>query len=554
MLILTLARAGMPITREKLQNPMTAARDADDRVRLRSLFSDLEACPGSHFMALRPYMERCPDRFFGRIVHTLMLDWLKRRDSHQRDKLRSYLASVNAELSAAMLFLRQINLEDWHDRPLVKDDDYEVLRFIDKVLHPAYLRLVEAVLAPLIRPVAHFSRLDRGKRTDGLDIFNLVQELSTTPMAACVNAYNHTVRNGIGHGGITYLHWDIRYRDKKGNEETLDVWSVVRLCDDMIDTCNGLASAIKVFLILSFDRGYQLPRELLVEELAEKTRSPWWSIDGCIESELADSTQLLVYARPNSRDVLKIQWAGMQSAILAESLAPGYGRYFFSLRTPMARAGFAAFDGNSLRRLRESGAAEVHEYASAQTDFFYIPRPALPRLLGTIDTLAHSLRLNWPIALRQIRENLQIPSVVSRDARMHRNGWGYVLNGAVVIVGLQNETAARIIRSHRRRIIRAAAKQARSSASWLNPARYLPLGYAHIAVFSEDFRRRRLSSFGLGPQLVCTIQLQRIRRIKSPDIMGSTIEVSGNWRIAWNRAWIESGGCVSEEPQDASIG
>jgi len=544
------------ITREKLQNPLTVARDADDRARLQLLFPDLAACPESHFMALRPYMERCPDRFFGRSVHTLMLDWLKRRDSHQRDGLRGYLASIDAELSAAMLFLRQINSEDWHDRPLVKDDDYEVLRFIDKVLHPVYLRLAEAVLAPLIRPVAHFSRLDRGKGTEGLDVFNLVQELSTTPMAACTAAYNHTVRNGIGHGGIVYLQRDIRYRDKKGNEETLDVWSVVRLCDDMIDTCNGLASAIKVFLILSFDSGYQLPRELLVEELVEETRSPWWSIEGCLESELADSTQLLVYAHPNSRDVLKIQWASMQSAILAESLAPGYGRYFFSLRTPMAWAGFAAFDGNSLRQSRESGAVEVHQYASAmeKTGFFYVPRPALPRLLGRIDTLVHSFRLRWPLVLRQIRENLQIPSIVSRDARMHRNSWGYVLNGAVVIIGLQNETAARIIRSHRRRIIRIAAGGARSSASWLNLARYLPLGYARIAVFSEDLRRRRLSSFGLGPQLVCTIQLQRIRRIKSPDIIGSTIEVSGNWRIAWNRAWIESGGCVSEEPRDASPG
>jgi hypothetical protein len=351
-------------------------------------------------------------------------------------------------------------------------------------------------------------------------------------MAACVDAYHHTVCNGIGHGGIAYLQRDIRYRDKKGNEETLDVWSVVRLCDDMIDTCNGLAAAIKVFLILSLDSGYQLPRELLVEELVEETRSPWWSIEGCIESELADSTQLLVYARPNSRDVLKIQWAGMQSAILAESLARGYGRYFFSLRTPTAWPGFAAFDGNILRQLRESGAAEVHQYASAmeKTGFFYAPRPALPRLLGRIDTLIHSFRLRWPLTLRQI------------------------LNGAVVIIGLQNETAARIIRSHRRRIIRIAARGAKSSASWLNPARYLPLGYARIAVFSEDLRRRRLSSFGLGPQLVCTIQLQRIRRIKSPDIMGSTIEVSGSWRIAWNRAWIESGGCVSEEPRNASLG
>jgi hypothetical protein len=73
------------------------------------------------------------------------------------------------------------------------------------------------------------------------------------------------------------------------------------------------------------------------------------------------------------------------------------------------------------------------------------------------------------------------------------------------------------------------------------------LGYARVAIFSSDFRRRRLSSFGLNPELVCTVQLQRIRRIKSPDIMGATIETSGKWRIAWNRAWIDSGGQLTND-------
>lgn len=546
----------MNTTREKLQNPLTIARDLDDRACLEVLFPDLAACSESHFLALRPYFRNCPERFFSRSIHTLMLDWLKARDRHQRKELREYLAGMDVELSPAILFLRQINSEDWHDRALVKGDDYEVVRFIDKVLHPTYLRLVEGVLAPFIRPVAHFARLDRGKGTEGLDVFNLVQELSTTPMATCVDSYHHTVRNGIGHGGITYLQNDIRYRDKKGNSETLDVWSVIRLCDDMVDTCNGLASAIKVFLVLSFESGYQLPRELLVEELVEETRSPWWSIEGCIESELLGGTQLLIYARPDSRDLLKVQWAAIQSAVLAESLASGYSRYFFSLRTPKAWSGWAAFDGPRLRQLRESGAAEVCEYAAAieKSGFFYVPTPALPRLLCKLDTLIQSFRLHWPLVRRQIREKLRIPRIVSRDARMHRNAWGYVLNGGVVMTELDSETAAETIRSHKRRIIRSAARDARSSVSRLDVVRYLPLGYARVSVYSEDFRRRRLGSFGFGPELVCTIQLQRIRRIKSPDIMGSTIEASGNWRIAWNQAWIESGGRIKAEPGDAQPG
>ena len=541
---------------EKLHNPLTLARDAADRACLELLFPDLSGCPEPHFLALRPYVKECPSRFFNQDVRALMCDWLKRRDDRQRDELREYFASAEAELSRAVLFLRQINEEDWHDRPLASGDDYELIRFIDRHLHPAYLRLVEGVLAPFIRPVAYFTRLDRRKGIEGLDVYNLVQELSTTAMAPCVDAYRHTVRNGIGHGGITYMQSDIRYRDKKGNEETLNVLSVIRLCDDMLDACNGLASALKSFLILSRDKGYRLPRELLVEELIEETRTPWWSIEWCVESELGHTRQLLVYARPNSRDFAKIQWASLQSAVMAEFFAQGYDRYFFSLRTPKALPGWAAFNGKELQRLRESAAAEITDYATAfdEVGLFYFPRPALPRFLGRLDTLLHSFRLQWPLAAQKMRENLGIPNIVSRNARMHRNDWGFVLDGAVVIEGLTNESAADTIRAQRRRIIRKAAKQARSVTSWLNPVRYLPLGYARIAVFSKDFRRRRLSSFGLGPELICTIQLQRIRRIKSPDIMGSTIEARGNLRIAWNRAWIKSGGRIGILAKEAAPG
>ena len=537
----------MHATPKKLQNPLTAAQDLDDRVRLIELFPDLAGCSESHFLALRSYLHKCPERFFSRNAHTLMLDWLKGRDSRQRIELRDYLANIEVEINAAILFLRQINSEAWHDEPLHQDVDYQALRIIDKILHPAYLRLAEGVLAPLIRPVAHFSRLDRRKGTEGLDIYRLMQELSQTPMAACVDTYDHVVRNAIAHGGITYLEREIQYHDKRGNVKLLDVKSVIRLCDDMVDTCNGLAAAIKVFLILSLNVGYKLPRELLVEELVEETRSPWWRIEGCAESELPGATQLLVYACPNSRDVLKIQWAAMQSAILAESLAPGYDRYFFPLRTSKTFAGWAAFDGTRLRKLRESGATQVHEYAPALENpgVFYLPRPALPRFLCSLDTLLQSFRLHWPLARLQFFKTRGIPNIVCRDARMHRNAWGYVLSGAIVITELRNETIAESIRSQKARIVRAAAKRARSSTSLLDLRRYLPLGFARVSVYVNDFRRHRFKSFGLGPELVCTIQLQRIRRIRSPDILGSSIETIGHWRIAWNRAWITSGGRIT---------
>lgn len=527
---------------EGLQNPLTAARDADDRSRLIDLFPHLVSCQSTPYLALRPYLLGCPERFFDRQIHSLVFDWLCHQDVADRERLQRCFADASAELSAAMLFLRQINSEDWHDRRLATGDDFEVVGLVDRVLHPAYLRLVEAVFAPLIRPIAYISRLERGKSTEGLDVFNIVEELAKTPLSTCTYAYRPTIRNAIGHGGVTYLQSEINYRDKKENSETLDIWSAVRLCDDMVDSCNALASATKLFLLIAGTFGYQRPHELLVEELMEESRSPWWTIDGCLQSQIPSGRQLLVYARPETRDTCKIQWASVQSAALAESLAPGFDRYFLSLRSSKGWPGWAAFSGGRLRQARESGATGVGDFAAALEGggFFYVPKPRLLRVLGGVETLIQSLRIHLPVVRRQINENLGRALLVPRDAKMHRNSWGYVLSGAVVMPNVDANSTPAVVRSNRRRILRTAARVARSELPIFSLARYLPLGYARVLVFNRDFRRRRLSSFGLNPELICTVQLQRIRRIKSPDIMGSTVEASGKWRIAWNRAWIDS--------------
>lgn len=532
----------LPVSKQ-LGNPLTRNRDVRDRQLITALFPDLTAFPEARFLALRPYVRKCPERFFDEEAYRFYRDWLAQRDSSQRMDLISYFADNEQEINRALLFLREINAEEWHDNPLESRDDFGVLRLIDSTIHPTYLRLVEAVLIPMVRPVAYFSRIDRGKGTEGLDVWSVVQELTGTPAECLVRAYNHLVRNGIAHGGITYLQNDIRYRDKKVNEETLHTSTVIRLCDNLIDACNGIAAALKVFWVVSRDAGYKPPQEFLLEELQEETRSPWWSIVGCVEAEIGPKRQLLIYARPESRDVAKVQWSTIQSGILAEFFAPGYDRYFFSLRSPKAWPGWAGFDGQRLRELREIGASDLGQYQGIVEGglIFYVPQPALPKIFRKWDTLWQSMRLQWPLTLEEIRVQRGIPQMVCRNAKIHRNAWGSVLNGDLVLHEDDND-AVELVRSNRRRIVKYALKSARSVTSRLEITRHLPLGFARIAVFGKDYRRRRLSGFGLGSDLICTVQFQRIGRIRTPDLMGSTVEVHGRWRIAWNKRWLESTG------------
>lgn len=128
-------------------------------------------------------------------------------------------------------------------------------------------------------------------------------------------------------------------------------------------------------------------------------------------------------------------------------------------------------------------------------------------------------------------------SIQARTASIHRNGWRVVLNGSVVVESRDDITTA-YIKELGKGLIRVALKEARKNVPFYSVLRYLPLGYARVLLIEKDHRRGVLKSFGLRKELIGTIQVQMIKRIRSPDIFGSTIEQVGSIRYAWNKAWL----------------
>ncbi|MCK4621674.1 MAG: hypothetical protein KAT62_05595 [Desulfuromonadales bacterium] len=528
----------------QIKNPLTEQQNTLDRERLLSLFPTLSKCPDQHFLSLRCYSEKYPEKLFDRTSYNFLLEWLSEADSTDQKQLQSYLNKCQSDIDIAFKFLRETNSENYHDDFYREGDDYDVIRFIDKHIHPTYLRLVEAVLTPLASVVAFFSRISRGAGTEGLGIWSIVEELSDGSSAHIIGPYRHIIRNGIAHGGITFHLDKISYQDNKGNVESFQTTEVVHLHDELLDTCNGLAAALKVFLLVTRQKGYTPPHEFLLEELQEETKTPWWQIEGCLQSVIDKKRQLLIYARPNSRAFDKVFWSTLQTGILAEFFAPGYDRYFISLRTPKALPGWGAFDGRKLKELRASRSTDLSEYAKAteENTIFYAPKYAVPKFLSSINTLLYSFKLIWPVTATRLRQKRGIPDITCRNAKTHRNSWGCVLTGQIVINDLSNEETIETVRKWKKRIIKTAIKHARKTSDRLNYSTQLPLGYVRLSIFRKDYRRRRLAGFGLGEDLVCTLQFQRLQRIKTPDIWGSTIEASGKWRIAWNSAWLKETG------------
>lgn len=526
--------------RNILENPLLRNTHARKRTDINEKFPELAQCSHDRFLSIHKYIERSPQRFYSQSVYKTSMEWLEDRNRTSQAAFQQYLSEHDAELNRTFLHLEEVNNSNWHDF-FEKLDDFELIRFIDQQIHPSYLRLTEAVFTPLCRIVAYFSRLDRGKGTDGLDLWPIVGELTNTNLCEVVNPYKHIVRNAIAHGGITYLQNEILYRDKKGNEEKYSDTDIVRTFDDLLDTCNALALALSLFLLVHQPNGYGLPQQLLLEELKEETKTPWWEVVGCTPSKFTGLNQLIIYARPSTADYGKVQISTFQTGVLAESFAPGYDRYFFSIRSSSSWPGWAAFDGKKLHYLRNKQDAILEDYKGTIQDdlIFYVPRIKTPRFIARIQNIMLSFKLNMPIAISAMKRQHGWPEIHVREANIHRNAWGVVLKASIFIEFHDSAITQDLIRKFRRKIVRKALSDARNKTPIYKISRFLPLGFTRISVFCKDYRRRRLSGFGLGRHLVCTIQVKRIQRIRSPDIMGSTIEQLGGYRIAWNRAWME---------------
>lgn len=382
-----------------LDNPLNAEVRQSEKKAAAHLFSIPADAAGGRYLLLRRYVSVAPEQFFARDVQSECLAWLEARHVSDPCGLRDYMVDNIAQIERALLFLHEINMEDWHDTLADHGKEWELLRFIDTRIHRVYLRLVEGVLTPLARIFAYFSRRDRSAGTDGLDTYAVVQELSKSQLAVITRSYHHTVRNGIGHGGLIYRQNDITYRDKKGNQATLGTHEVVRLCDNLVDDCNGLAAAFAVFVIQYSASGYPVPEELLVQELAEETAAPWWSIEGAVRSEVPAGSQLLVFARTTTQNFQKIQFSAMQSGILAEAFVPGYDRYFISLRGRKGQ-GWVALSGDRLHAHRKAGDG-LSAYTDVLESIFFHPTRQRPRWLSRGETIIDSFRLNWPVWRRQ---------------------------------------------------------------------------------------------------------------------------------------------------------
>lgn len=520
---------------------MTGEINEQVRKQVLHAFPTLSSCGHDVYLALAMYLDSTPEKFYCRQSLKTYTEILEKMFANNPEQFTEILNGNSEDIDRALLTLNEIGLDHWHDTA-IEQDDYTFMRLCDHSFHPAYLKLAEGVLHRFISLIATCLRLERKKSTTDLwKLSACLNELERAGHSILLIHCDSIVRNSIAHGRITYKQNEVVYFEKNGKSRAISNRSVVEMVDGLVDTCHACALALKLFYLKHLGGKIQIPRQVMLEELQAITATPWWHIEGCLVSELAGIPQLVIYARPMSRDYNKIHYMCYFTAILAEYFAPDFDRYMLSLRTPIALPGWAAFDGKKMRSIRKrSSPLSMEDYKGVLENnlVFYKPNVALPKLLCKLETLLTSFRLHIPLGIDNLRKDLGRIPITARQAKIHRNGWGAVVNGSVVVNIADTDNPQHAVKKARKRIIKAARRLACKNAKWHNVAKHLFTGYAQIAVFQTDQRHRQL--YGLTPDLICTVQIQFIRRIKSPDIFGSTIETLWPYRIAWNKAWLDN--------------
>ncbi|MEX0287716.1 MAG: hypothetical protein AB3N14_01260, partial [Flavobacteriaceae bacterium] len=411
-------------------------------------------------------------------------------------------------------------------------------------IHFNYLNLSESVYHKFLKVIAHCNRLTRNRPAEGLDLYNCWEEIKLTQFKSCTSVFNNTIRNGIGHGGGYFMERDIVYKGKKGKPYQARISEVINSFDEMLDICNAFALAYKQFLIVERDftgsNGIVYPMSFSIQELNSQANAPGWKIIDCMENiVIGNRKQLNVFVDSTLQRYSEVNYFMFRSAILTEYFARGFDRYFFTLRTKNGIPGWAAYNGDVLKNLREKNSHDLLEYAEALEDklLFFLPRFKIPKFLGVLLSFIKVFKANFKF-LYNVNTNFKfIRKFKVRDTKIHRRKLSVVINDASIVIRPELRTdAINLIRKEYKKMIRHASRKSKKELKFPF-SRFLPIQYIRITVYEKDHRIRKLRGSGLIDTLVCSIEVNNSKKIKTIDFLGGIVEHRGKYRIVWNGQW-----------------
>lgn len=525
-------------------NQITKAETEFRKGEIIKEYPFLENAGHDNFLLLWEYLTCRPEIFYQEKSAKDTLDLLEKVKRDEPNLIKRVFSKTTTDfLSIGFKTLKEINRLDIHDQKL-PDNEYERMLWIDKEIHPNYLKLVEPVFASFIQPICDCFRVLNKKVVSESKFDANVQYLRNTSVGFITEPFNKEVRNAIAHGGITYKQWSVVYKDSKNRLEMYNR-DIVILFDNMLDICNGLSLAFALFLLKNLEyletEGVKIPLSLLINETVLTAECPGWEVQGCLESAIiGNRSQLTIFTKDRFYDPLKVHYNAIRTAAVAEKLAPGYNSYFVALSSKRGKRvgiGWVSFEGSKLKKLREEGKDHPEKYSDILDDrgYFIARRFNPPRLLFKISNYATILAQILKVQLKKKRSGPSFISLLPRSIVLGKQGLYSKITGTIVLLSESSTPLETLIRVNIKKIVKGIVVAARKKSGFKNLARYLPAGYIKVSVVVKDFRLRELTEPGLLSEFICVVEFKRIKRIRSKDLLYGIPETIGNTRIVWNK-------------------
>lgn len=521
-------------------NPLTYEINNYKKGIILSNFPYLKSCATDYYLSIERYINSTPEKFLSEKAFTNFFNFLNVLKKNDSSQLSILLNDYAKKYLLAFKNLSEINKLKFHDIK-TPSDEFDLIQLCEEHINPNYLKLIEGVYSNFLFPISAHLLLIKNKQIDGLDTFNIVEVIKGSKYGFLAEYYNNIIRNAIAHGKVIYKQNTAIFEDKKGNLFTTSLREYINYFDNILDICNGFALGLHLFYLTNIDfieyNNIEIPIPILIEELKANLNLFEWEIKGCIESQTLDErSQLIVFIYHNFFDRGKIFYFLLQTAIISESIIPGYDRYFLYLNSKYHIPNFAAFKGGQLKKIRIKNTKNIADYSKAieSGSILFTPKFKLPKIFSIIFNSILLFKIILPLRIREIEYFQPKLTLNIRDLEMHKNEFHSVINSRIIINTHLKIHINKIIRKYCGYIIKRVTRMARKRVKITNISKYLPLGFIRISLYEKDFRLRKLGSAGIIPELICTLEIKTLKRIKAPDIIGGIPEWVKNIKIVWN--------------------
>jgi len=506
-------------------------------------FPMLESALDSKYLSLKEYIATRPQKFYCKKTFEYYLSFLVNLRNENSSLLLSTYKEYEHELDISIKTLNDINSLTFHDL-LEPDNNIESILFIENHIHFNYVKLIEAVYHKFLLFIAYKQRFLRDKPTSGLDIYNCVEEIKNTDFQFVTYCYENTIRNGIAHGGIIYKENDTIYKGKKGDPYEIRTKGIIRIFDDLLDICNGISLAFKVFVITNRDffqdNNLKVPKSFLLQELKAQANAPKWEVIDCLESEIMDGRkQLNIFTSNSLLEHQEVNYYAFRTAVFAEYFASGFDRYFFSLKSKYSLPGWAGYKGEVLKRerLKNSNNLQGYEGVLEENLLFFVSKFKVPKIINKIIRFFSIAKTIMPIEYHKSTNYQFKRKYILRDTKPFRRGFSIIINDpSLYIYPEYKDNIIELVRKDYKKITRYAIRKSKKEMPyWWH--RFLRTSYIRVTIYDRDLRKRQLRGSGLIDSLVCSISFNRSRKIRNIDFIGGKLEEKGRYRIVWNGKW-----------------